>query len=106
MKRPSIKARVAAGAALLDNSRPGWAAEIDIEKLVMASCKRCVLGQLYGDYSHAGRAAFTDVLVGRDQGFDAGHWSIKREAEEYAALQREWVALIRARQLKGETSDD
>jgi hypothetical protein len=45
----------AAGAALLDARGP-WADRIDLVRLDMASCRDCVLGQLYGWYS-SGRAA-------------------------------------------------
>jgi hypothetical protein len=52
----SIESRVALGAALLDERRPGWFREVDRDSLEMGSCRRCVLGQLYGLYS-AGRDA-------------------------------------------------
>jgi hypothetical protein len=42
--------RVARGAALLDQYRPGWADEIDLHELRIESGSDCVLGQLYGDY--------------------------------------------------------
>jgi len=43
-------ARVAQGAAFLDRVRPGWASVIDVDTLAMRTCRRCLLGQLYGDY--------------------------------------------------------
>lgn len=46
----SLAERVARGAKLLDEKRPGWAAEIATDKLAMESCDRCILGQLYGHY--------------------------------------------------------
>jgi hypothetical protein len=42
--------RVARGAALLDQYRPGWTGEIDVHELRIESGSDCVLGQLYGDY--------------------------------------------------------
>lgn len=45
--------RVARGAALLDEKRPGWAAEIAIDRLAMQECDSCILGQTYGHYLDA-----------------------------------------------------
>jgi hypothetical protein len=42
--------RVRNGIALLDQCYPGWRDSVILESLQMASCTRCVLGQLYGDY--------------------------------------------------------
>lgn len=42
--------RAKAGAALLDIIRPGWANDIQPERLDLSSCTSCVLGQLYGRY--------------------------------------------------------
>jgi hypothetical protein len=44
---PPIPDRVAAGAALLDQHEPGWAAQVDPARLDLASETACVLGQLY-----------------------------------------------------------
>lgn len=43
--------RVAKGAALLDERRPGWALVIDLPTLDISDCDYCVLGQLMGDYA-------------------------------------------------------
>jgi len=52
MLTPQIAAtRVAQGAAFLDRVHPGWAEAIDVHTLAMRTCRRCMLGQLYGDYS-------------------------------------------------------
>ena len=48
----SIPDRVAAGAAWLDHHYPGWEDKIDLGRLVMSSCRRCVLGQLTGNYTN------------------------------------------------------
>lgn len=49
----AIAERVAAGAAWLDANFPGWARQVDLGKLDLANCRRCVLGQLIGDYNDA-----------------------------------------------------
>lgn len=38
--------RVARGAALLDEKRPGWFMRVDTETLQIEDCEACVLGQL------------------------------------------------------------
>jgi hypothetical protein len=42
--------RVARGAAFLDAVWPGWARNVDGDRLAMESCTECVLGQVRGDY--------------------------------------------------------
>jgi hypothetical protein len=42
--------RVSAGAVLLDEQRPGWYAQIDLQRLDMDSYDDCVLGQLFGSF--------------------------------------------------------
>lgn len=39
-------ARVAKGAALLDQKLPGWAQKVDVGRLELSDCRVCVLGQL------------------------------------------------------------
>lgn len=43
--------RVQRGARLLDEKVPEWFNKIDIETLNIASCLKCVLGQLFGYFS-------------------------------------------------------
>jgi hypothetical protein len=42
--------RVAVGERLLDQRVPGWRRVVDGDALDLASCERCVLGQVFGDY--------------------------------------------------------
>lgn len=39
--------RVALGAAMLDAALPGWARRIMLDRLDLADCSSCILGQLY-----------------------------------------------------------
>jgi hypothetical protein len=48
LTQEEARERVAKGAAHLDQAQPGWATKIDHGRLRLASCRRCVLGQLYG----------------------------------------------------------
>jgi hypothetical protein len=45
---PPLAQRAARGAALLDRLRPGWADEVDPDRLDLANAEGCLLGQLYG----------------------------------------------------------
>lgn len=42
-------ARVARGAAWLDEVAPGWERKLDFGKMEMRECSRCVLGQVFSD---------------------------------------------------------
>lgn len=86
-------ARVARGAALLDEKRPGWAGEIDVGKLDVAECRRCMLGQLFNGYSIGDLKLFptNNQSAGR-HGFIATICE-----EEYAVLQTCWLAEIAKR---------
>jgi hypothetical protein len=62
-------ARVAAGAALLDERGPDdWRDKIDLDTLDVFSFTDCVLGQLYGRYN-SGKDAL-DIWEGMSYGFD------------------------------------
>lgn len=60
MDQNEINDRVARGAALLDEKRPGWLGEISLDRLAMLSGTECALGQLYGSYRLAVDALWPD----------------------------------------------
>jgi hypothetical protein len=97
-------ARVRRGAALLDRVRPGWAREIDRDRLAMESCDRCILGQLWGDYMDGFRELVRPLdsrilFSAADHGFtlplreQTGPWTMNR----FAALADAWRDEIRKR---------
>jgi hypothetical protein len=47
MTETAVAQSVAAGAAFLDERMPGWPERIDLDKLDLSGCWRCVLGQLF-----------------------------------------------------------
>ena len=47
----SIPIRVARGVKYLDDHKPEWRRLISAEDLDMASCRRCVLGQLFESFN-------------------------------------------------------
>lgn len=64
-----MKNNVLRGIELLDRQVPGWRDRIDWDKLDMANCYRCILGQLFGKYSEG--VEELGVLSGTHYGFDA-----------------------------------
>jgi hypothetical protein len=106
----TISERVQAGATWLDQHRPGWVADIDLDRLLLSSPCRCVLGQLYGSYytapvdywqtSEYGFAALAEDadLPDDDAGLDA--YEAGRDSE-YAELDAAWRELIAARRAGG-----
>jgi len=44
---------VGEAAILLDEIKPGWHDQIDVNKLNQNLCDKCILGQLYGGYWNA-----------------------------------------------------
>jgi hypothetical protein len=93
----AIRDRVARGAALLDEKRPGWDARVDLAVLDLASCRQCVVGQLFGEEFGnwpylAGLQALGIPLGAGRHGFDALD-------EQFPALTAEWRRVIAARRL-------
>jgi hypothetical protein len=97
-------ARVRRGAALLDRFRPGWAREIDCDRLAMESCDSCILGQLWGDYMDGFRELVRPLdsrvlFSAANHGFalfwreQMSPWTMNR----FAALADAWCDEIRRR---------
>lgn len=93
------------GAALLDRAVPGWAHRIGAE-LEMASCQRCVLGQVYGGYFIGSDALATmDPIVDQSPeiyGFDLPRVLDSRDnfdpaGEYWERLAELWHAEVMAR---------
>jgi hypothetical protein len=98
---PTIRERVQSGAAWLDQHHPGWPDRIDLERLEMEHCHRCILGQVIGDYYQAPLELDTAIAYGFDasgseqpNGSDA--WFAQLNAD-FAALATEWTRTIRVR---------
>lgn len=98
----ALRENVERGAAMLDGNRPGWWKRINLERLMLEDCHRCVLGQLTGDYG-SGEA---DLLVGWippyacgrydvmvSFGFQAAAW----QSEDIAIWRGVWCEVILAR---------
>jgi hypothetical protein len=90
------------GAEFLDREQPGWASHINLEELDLSSCTRCVLGQLFGDFTDA--TYEMDLDSPESYGFDLGdEWNAMDEAGnavKYDLLGDAWRMEIDARQAK------
>ncbi len=97
----TIAERVARGAALLDERRPGWAVEIDTGHLEMDCPNFCILGQIYGRFDTGCEALSIDQYAPRGlvDSFEVlkGNADVFPADAEYAALQAAWLAAIAAR---------
>lgn len=94
--------RAKAGATLLDIVRPGWADEIDLSQLDLASCEGCVLGQLYGRYENGAAHLFAmeDNGPRADTAARAGFvsWGPSEKTADYSRLTAAWRRQIEKRQ--------
>jgi hypothetical protein len=106
MSRPIVAERVAAGAAWLDEHRPGWWKRTDLDRLDVASERHCPIAQEYGTYYRA--PVFTHGLASA-LGFDcsAAANELGRAAEdfEFAELTETWRTLIEDRRGAAEVAE-
>ena len=87
----TIAERVAAGAAFLDERKPGWDGQISLYHLNIASDCNCILGQLGGGFFNGALDfGLTSDRQTRPLGF-TGAPSL------YRALTAEWRRVIEAR---------
>jgi hypothetical protein len=103
-----VQQRVIKGMAFLDaNAIPSWEQAIDLDRLDLADQSRCVLGQIYGNYS----TGWSETGVGgtaADNGFIALLTEAQLDeltsserstltADEYELLTEAWREAIAAR---------
>jgi hypothetical protein len=99
----TIAARVRRGAELLDAREPGWAEKVALDRLAMADCDRCVLGQVFGTFADGfvalaldGGPADGDSRCGFN--LTLPEWRTRFSAgQATAALAAEWRKAIRSR---------
>lgn len=108
MNALNYKQRVAKGAALLDECRPGWEKEVDTSILDLSSGYLCILGQVYGawdvgigDLEARGveRVWDTQALYGFNHGatYEGAQDYARAVDKEYYWLKRRWTELIESR---------
>jgi hypothetical protein len=97
----AVAESVARGAALLDDQLPGWAERIDPEQLQIASCYRCVLGQLFSRHPYPTRHAISPYGLGVEAlGIGAGEMPPSWygfDGSDADALNAEWRRVITER---------
>lgn len=96
MTSEEARARVAKGAAWLDENKPGWAQILEHQRIQMANCHRCVLGRLYGQYS-TGRKQLGLARDSQDYGFYVDTWDEGEAKAHYAMLHDCWIKAIAER---------
>lgn len=80
---------IAKGVTWLDENYPNWESKIDLDRLKMSNSCRCILGQLFINFS--------DFFIGRnlpsswaeEHGFDAS-----KNTLDYSELQDKWTSEI------------
>jgi hypothetical protein len=98
----TIKARVARGAALLDEKLPGWHERVGLEKLDLSRPCYCILGQEFREMAEGTGESGWDVglidLFG-DDADEAGRYgfTVQHDSQSFAALTAEWKRVILAR---------
>jgi len=103
MSEIDYAARVAKGAALLDEKRPGWEQLIDLDILDIEDGTRCVTAQLSGQNAwYTGMQQLgLNVRTYTDHGFRADDGELR----DYSALNTLWEDLI-SKRLAPEPADD
>lgn len=91
------------GIKFLDQDKPGWEHEIDLDKLELSDCVSCVLGQTFGNYYNV-----LDRIVncGWPQ---QNEWAAERgfytHGSEWRELTDQWVTAIEKHRVR-ETVED
>lgn len=96
MSEIDYAARVAKGVALLDQKRPGWERQIDLEDLDIQSPHSCVTAQLSGvSWWRTGMKQLDlDMESYTDHGFRVDD---DREGEDYPVLNSLWRDVVTER---------
>ena len=95
----TVTERVANGVRLLDEKLPGWEKRVNLTTLEISSCKKCVLGQVFGYFS---TGILSTTVLAANHGFGCceslgdgpfSQFHPRREAA-FAALTAEWKRVI------------
>lgn len=111
-KTDAIEARVARGAAWLDENEPGWERRIDLAKLNLGDGCRCVIGQVMqeGDYAATMRRLRRgdphSCVWPVAHGFNVDLEDDGFRYALYRALDEAWTALLKERFASGLLSDE
>lgn len=94
--------RIGRGVEVLDQQRPGWADEIQLEYLEMASGVSCVLGQVFDGYTTGLVELLSPEYEGNEYAWSAEHGFVNDvdNGVYYDDLQNGWMKVIKERQTK------
>lgn len=106
---------VAAGAAWLDEVKPGWEREIDLGTLDLTQCHHCVCGQslrdvaedagVFSGYDYARLLATGSSFSNASWIWAVEHGFSARDDDEWVYNEALWVELIKERFSTGNLSD-
>lgn len=109
-RKTELEEQVKRGARLLDAVEPDWYLKVLMSELDLASCFKCVLGQLYKTFGIGIRKLFDGSVVDDGayeraamHGFCLGDndpLPVQAEGTEYRFLQERWKEAIRTRREK------
>lgn len=105
----SVEARVARGAALLDEKRPGWERKIDLAVFALDDGCKCVVGQLFGDYIDGigllGCPGPWNTALDLEWERRHGFLTSYGESWSWEELEEAWASLLKERFDSGNLSD-
>ncbi len=87
------------GPEYMDEVRPGWYRQINLQRLNIASCYECIGGQLEGEYADFKHAVGLSELQAYELGFVVNSIGKTRDAieENYNRLDEEWTQAVKDR---------
>lgn len=103
--------RVASGAALLDQKRPGWAQLVDVGKLDLRNTCLCVIGQVCGEYYSGTERICASQKDACNHGYrvlasDCSLTDLPFGKRAYRTLQDAWIEAIADRLIPAEPAKD
>jgi hypothetical protein len=96
----AIRERVTRGAEMLDRLCCGWAGMIDLRIFDFSRCSRCVLGQIYGEYSDGLKSIGFDLKTNHKTETDADYGFDRYRIEDWDVMNQlaaAWRDAIRER---------
>lgn len=97
LAKEKVRNKVRKGADVLDDINPGWFNEVNVKELEMASCERCILGQIFESYGCGMSNITSEGLDPHVMGFDVCGDSMSLRCNSYGILADFWIEEIEDR---------